>query len=132
MKTIKLIIIICFLCIGLNESNAQNQISGRYFFSQSYDGNLNSINRRNTSFDYLSVSSMQFPGTPVQLVVSGSRYGTYVSLPNPTSSFVYAGTSNGWHVFIYYGQQLLISCDLRTVRHAPAPQYGFDEYVISR
>ena len=100
MKTIKLIIIIYFMCIGLNESNAQNQISGRYFFSQSYDGNLDSINRLNTSFDYLSVSSMQFPGTPVQLVVSGNRYGTYVSLPNPTSSFVYAGTSNGWHVFI--------------------------------
>ena len=119
----------CFLFIGLNDSNAQNQISGRYYFSQSYDGNLNPIDRRNTSFDYLSVSSMQFPGAPVKLIVGAERYGTYVNLPNAVNSFTYAGASNGWYVFIYYGQQLWISSDMRIVRHAPAPQYGFDEYI---
>lgn len=127
--TFKLFILILFLCIGLNESDAQNQISGRYYFSQSYDGNLNSINRRNTSFDYLSVSSMQFPGWPVQLVVGGSRYGCYANLPTSTGSFVYAGTSNGWYIFTFYGQQFLVSCDLRIVRYAVSPQMGFDEYI---
>ena len=133
MKTIlKLVLFICIFFIGINESNAQSQIRGYYYFSQSYDGNLNEISRRNTSFDYISVSTMQFPGWPVQLVLGGSRYGTYVSLPNSANAFAYVGSSNGWYVFRWYGQEFLVSHDLTRARHAPAPQYGFDEYVLKR
>lgn len=102
--TLILICLIGFFC----ESKAQLPMGalGTYYFVANYDQNGDEIDMKGFNEINVQVVTTNFFG-----IVQSSAFYTYFfnGMSQSSGSFEYKGVSNGWFIYTFYNQQLLIS-----------------------
>lgn len=131
----KLLCILVCLIFSIVSLYAQ-QIGGKFQYTASYkDGKELNYNITSHGSTSLTISLFELPGAPVKLIVSGTSVtpwgATNVwSLPmGGDNHYTYAGSNNGWYVFTWGSQTLLIHNSNTVVRLVPiSNQNCYAEY----
>ncbi len=112
MKKVTLLIV-CLIALFC-ESKAQLPMGslGTYYFVANYDQNGEEIDVRGFNEITVQVVTTNFFG-----IVQSSAFYSYFfnGMSQQSGSFEYRGVSNGWFIYTFYNQQLLISTDREQV-----------------
>lgn len=114
------------LLAGATGANAQMSSGtyGPYEFVANYDHNGNYMDIKGFPEIKLTVMTTAFFGVlQSDCFYSYDYFGSFQT----SGSFSYQGVSNGWYVYSFYNQQLLISLDGDTIR-TTNPYGGYAEY----
>ncbi len=121
----KILLIIALLISTLTPVGAQ-QIGGNFDYVCSYE-NGSRINRNVTSLGTtsLKITLFEVPGMMSKLIVTGTTVTPWgatnvYALPMAgDNNYSYSGTNNGWYVFTWGSQSLLINNSNTVVRLVP-------------
>lgn len=121
----KILLIIAFFISSLTTVCAQ-QIGGNFDYVGSYE-NGNKINRNVTTLSTtsLQITIFEIPGMMSKLLVTGTTVTPWgatnvYALPMAgDNNYSYSGTNNGWYIFTWGSQSLLINKSNTVVRLVP-------------
>lgn len=127
MKRLLLILTIVLAFAGIAKAQLASGAYGPYTFVANYDRNGNQLDVTGFNQIKLHVITTSFYG-----ITQSSVFYSYnfMGQPQTSGSFNYQGISNGWFVYSFYGQELVVSSDGSTVR-TTNPYGGYAEYELN-
>ncbi|MBR0025337.1 MAG: hypothetical protein IJP59_12125 [Muribaculaceae bacterium] len=115
MKKFLFIILSCFTFALTSNAQAPN-LATDYEFNTAYDSNGNEVEiPGHPSKIHILVVTSNFLGY-VQSSCSYAEYNPITGLMNGHITFSYAGMNNGWYVYVWNNNYVLIGSSLDTVR----------------
>lgn len=105
-------IILCLGAVCSSKAQLPAGTFGPYDFVVNYDHNGDEMDMKGFESITLHVITTNFFG-----VLQSSVFYSYdyFGQTQTSGSFEYKGVSNGWYVYAFYGQQLLVSTDRKKV-----------------
>ncbi len=103
------ILIICIIgLVGTSKAQLPAGTFGPYYFVVNYDHNGDEMDIKGFDTITLHVITTNFFG----IMQSGAFYSyNFFGQSQTSGNFDYKGVSDGWYVYSFYGQQLLVSVD---------------------